>query len=633
LIPETAGIISGDHKLESEIECTEGEANVTKEESECQDTQWEVESVHSTESEDMDHIELKKIMETAIPMFPETVTEAWKETEPAKSPPPPAPNIPDSDTPTTPIKTAIPPGSLLSDEARPPSPSNICDFPYFEPCWLEDQSLAVPVMAKTTTMLPRVVSDRDTMDWTTACLQSDDERELEELQEPQVIVYNVIAGIGMSGRAMVLNKMEKGGLADTGANCSMTANWSALSNIQQLIQPILVGLAVSNDSNITNAAECTHVGDYPVQCDDGTTIYTKCFYNPNASDTIISPQSLIDSSPRFHTWEQIGRKRGQPGQLRFVGPDDVKTVTLHQTNGLYYCNPKSYTVKADEDESVEEYIAQECQQDSPRINRANVDIHSTPKRKPKKYTPTPKHKILESETWYLRMGGCSETQLDQLPKHALGLPQKFEWHPFQFVDFREQARVRRQPVGRNPDRVTYRAARFYFDFGFIRASNEDFTRPSVKNDRVVESYDGYSSYLLVVDELTKYSWIFLTKTKDPPIELTRQFLKQFGHEAGGMIRCDQGGELARSEEWRTMVFKDFMYIVEPTGADSPSQNGQVERYNETVATITRTLLYGANLPAKYWSAAAVHAVYLMNREYILRLDARHTKHGGIPSPI
>jgi hypothetical protein len=69
------------------------------------------------------------------------------------------------------------------------------------------------------------------------------------------------------GGCHVLNKLEKGGLADTGANCSMTANWSALSNIQQLKQPILVGLAVSNDSNITNAAECTHVGDYPVPGD------------------------------------------------------------------------------------------------------------------------------------------------------------------------------------------------------------------------------------------------------------------------------------------------------------------------------------------------------------------------------
>jgi hypothetical protein len=62
-----------------------------------------------------------------------------------------------------------------------------------------------------------------------------------------------------------------------------------------------------------------------------------------------------------------------------------------------------------------------------------------------------------------------------------------------------------------------------------------------------------------------------------------------------------------------MVLRDYAYKVEPTGADSPSQNGQVERYNKTLATIVRTLLYGANLPAKYWSAAAVHATYLMNR--------------------
>jgi hypothetical protein len=62
-----------------------------------------------------------------------------------------------------------------------------------------------------------------------------------------------------------------------------------------------------------------------------------------------------------------------------------------------------------------------------------------------------------------------------------------------------------------------------------------------------------------------------------------------------------------------MVFNNYAYKVEPTGADSPEQNGQVERYNQTLATIVRTLLYGAHLPAKYWSAAATHAVYLMNR--------------------
>jgi hypothetical protein len=60
------------------------------------------------------------------------------------------------------------------------------------------------------------------------------------------------------------------------------------------------------------------------------------------------------------------------------------------------------------------------------------------------------------------------------------------------------------------------------------------------------------------------------------------------------------------------MLEEFQYTVEPTGADSPSQNVQVKHYNKTVATIVRTLPYGANLPAKYWSVAAVHAVYLMN---------------------
>jgi hypothetical protein len=62
-----------------------------------------------------------------------------------------------------------------------------------------------------------------------------------------------------------------------------------------------------------------------------------------------------------------------------------------------------------------------------------------------------------------------------------------------------------------------------------------------------------------------------------------------------------------------MVLREHNYVFEPTGADSPSQNGGVETYNDKLAVRTRTLLYGANLPARYWSAALLHAVYLNNR--------------------
>ena len=60
--------------------------------------------------------------------------------------------------------------------------------------------------------------------------------------------------------------------------------------------------------------------------------------------------------------------------------------------------------------------------------------------------------------------------------------------------------------------------------------------------------------------------------------------------------------------------RDHHYSVKPTGADSPSQNGGVERYNNTMAVSVRALLYGASLSADYWSATLLHSVYLQNRK-------------------
>jgi hypothetical protein len=58
------------------------------------------------------------------------------------------------------------------------------------------------------------------------------------------------------------------------------------------------------------------------------------------------------------------------------------------------------------------------------------------------------------------------------------------------------------------------------------------------------------------------------------------------------------------------MMRDHGYVVEPTGADNPAENGGAESWNRTHAVSGRTLLYGAALSAKYWSAALVHAVFL-----------------------
>ncbi len=147
----------------------------------------------------------------------------------------------------------------------------------------------------------------------------------------------------------------------------------------------------------------------------------------------------------------------------------------------------------------------------------------------------------------------------------------------------------------------------------MRASASDYSRRDKAKDRVVFSYDGYYSYLLIVDKASRYIWVFLTASKSPPLNIVKEFLTQHGHEDGGCVRTDQGGKLARSSAFQDMLLQDFHYTLEPTGADSPSQNGAVEIYNNKFGVRTRTLLYGSGLPAKFWSVALLHSVYLHNQ--------------------
>ena len=106
--------------------------------------------------------------------------------------------------------------------------------------------------------------------------------------------------------------------------------------------------------------------------------------------------------------------------------------------------------------------------------------------------------------------------------------------------------MQQQAAGRAVERTSEVGRRFYMDFGFMWALSSDYTKPNKTLDRVVDSWDGYSLYLLIVDEASQYIWVFLTKSKEPPLDIIDTFLDLFGHRNGGSISSDQGGELARS---------------------------------------------------------------------------------------
>jgi hypothetical protein len=204
---------------------------------------------------------------------------------------------------------------------------------------------------------------------------------------------------------------------------------------------------------------------------------------------------------------------------------------------------------------------------------APVDREARPTQRPyrHKHKPADPAEILLTELWAACLGHPEEWHLEALPAHANGLPPKFNLHPMRFVDHKIQAHLHKQPANKTASK-SGRPGQWYFcDFG-----------------------------------------LFLCASKEPPIDKMSAFLLLFGLAEGGVLQCDQGVELAKSARWRSHMLMEFNYKVEPTGADSPSQNGGVERFNQTLGTMTRALLYGASLPAEYWSLVLVHSVYLLN---------------------
>jgi hypothetical protein len=85
---------------------------------------------------------------------------------------------------------------------------------------------------------------------------------------------------------------------------------------------------------------------------------------------------------------------------------------------------------------------------------------------------------LESELWAARLGHCGEDQLIVLATWVDGLPNSFEFHPFRHIDWRVQARIRKSAARRQARKVDEAGARFYMDFGFIRASSDDYQCPN-----------------------------------------------------------------------------------------------------------------------------------------------------------
>jgi hypothetical protein len=174
---------------------------------------------------------------------------------------------------------------------------------------------------------------------------------------------------------------------------------------------------------------------------DGSIHWQVCFFCANTVEMIISPQAILASSNFFVTWMMTGFKDGHPVSLYFDSHDGFlhMLLTLVCHNGLYYCPTDVFTI---DQSPIRANPAQTPA--TATVLRVVNERQQLVLRQPSRYESTTKARQLESEVWLLCLGSPRVDQLNVLLQLTTRLPPVTDYHPFQFVDFKEQARIQKQ---------------------------------------------------------------------------------------------------------------------------------------------------------------------------------------------
>jgi hypothetical protein len=127
---------------------------------------------------------------------------------------------------------------------------------------------------------------------------------------------------------------------DGGANRSITQDHHRLLNFKN-IKPYYMSSASQN-----NDIKCTGIGYLPWTSTNGTTLLIKCYYSPNAADTIVSPSDIVNNHiTQYHSWTQHANMATGKGTITFSNQNtnDCIEYPLIANNGLWFYEPPQCT--------------------------------------------------------------------------------------------------------------------------------------------------------------------------------------------------------------------------------------------------------------------------------------------------
>ncbi|KAJ0888369.1 putative RNA-directed DNA polymerase [Helianthus annuus] len=129
--------------------------------------------------------------------------------------------------------------------------------------------------------------------------------------------------------------------------------------------------------------------------------------------------------------------------------------------------------------------------------------------------------------------------------------------------------------------------------------------------------------LVIVDDYSRYTWVYFLSHKNETAVLVKQFITLAENQASTkvkVIRSDNG------TEFKNVILDTFCV---DKGIDrqfsaprTPQQNGVAERRNRTLIEAARTMLADSKLPSFFWAEAVSTACYVQNHALV---NKRHMK--------
>lgn len=131
---------------------------------------------------------------------------------------------------------------------------------------------------------------------------------------------------------------------------------------------------------------------------------------------------------------------------------------------------------------------------------------------------------------------------------------------------------------------------------------------------------GKKSYcLVIVDDYSRFTWVYFLRTKDETSGLIKTFILRVENQTNQkvkVIRSDNGTEF---KNFDLNTFCEEKGIERQYSAPrSPQQNGVAERRNRTLIEAARSLLADSKLPITFWAEAVNTACYVQNRVLVVK---------------